>query len=118
MPRNPEDSLAGAGTGFLLYRRGDGRQEFTELPQDRERLTIGRRDSNDVALSWDGQVSRVHAEPVRMGADWVVRADGISRNGTFVTGERVRGRRRLCDGDAISVGDTLISFCAGDSQSI
>jgi pSer/pThr/pTyr-binding forkhead associated (FHA) protein len=118
MPRNPEDSLAGAGTGFLLYRRGDGRQEFTELPQDRERLTIGRRDSNDVALSWDGQVSRVHAELVRMGADWVVRDDGISHNGTFVNGERVRGRRRLCDGDAISVGDTLISFCAGDSQSI
>jgi pSer/pThr/pTyr-binding forkhead associated (FHA) protein len=103
---------------FVLYRREDGGQVFTDLPEDGERLTIGRRDSNDIALPWDGQVSRTHAELVRMGVDWVVCDDGISHNGTFVNGERVRGRRRLRDGDAISVGDTLISFCLADSQSI
>jgi pSer/pThr/pTyr-binding forkhead associated (FHA) protein len=104
-----------AGTPFLLYRGADGRQVFIDL--DRRRLTIGRRESSDVALPWDAQVSRVHAELSRMGGDWVVR-DAASHNGTFVNGERVRGRRRLCDGDAISVGDTLISFCATDSQSL
>jgi pSer/pThr/pTyr-binding forkhead associated (FHA) protein len=103
---------------FVLYRREDGEQRFTDLPPDRERLTIGRRDSNDVALPWDSEVSRTHAELVRMGGDWVVCDDGISHNGTFVNGERVRGRRRLRDGDAISVGHTLISFCAADSQSV
>jgi hypothetical protein len=112
------DLDSAAGTPFLLYRRDDGKQVFTELPRDRERLTIGRRDSNDVALPWDGQVSRVHAGLMRMGGDWVVYDDGISHNGTFVNGERVRGRRRLCDGDAISVGETLISFCAADGHSI
>src|SRR3954454_24805402 len=107
-----------AGTPFVLYRRGDGQQVFTDLSPDLERLTIGRRESNAIALSWDSQVSRVHAELVRMGGDWVVCDDGISHNGTFVNGVRVRGRRSLRDGDAVSVGDTLISFCAADCQSI
>jgi len=107
-----------AATPFLIHRRSDGRQLFTELPANRERLTIGRRDSNDVALPWDSQVSRVHAELVRMGGDWVVCDDGLSHNGTFVNGVRIRGRRSLRDGDAVSVGDTLISFCAADCQSI
>src|SRR3954468_2760044 len=106
------------GSPFVLYRRGDGVQAFMDLPADRERLTIGRRDSNDIALPWDSQVSRVHAELVRMGSDWVICDDGISHNGTFVNGERLGGRRRLRDGDAITVGDTVISFCAADSQSI
>src|SRR4051794_35334036 len=107
-----QDIRSGAGAPFLLYRRGDGEQVFTDLPQHAERLTIGRRDSNAIALPWDSQVSRVHAELVRMGPDWILCDDGISHNGTFVNGERVRGRRRLRDGDAISVGDTVISFCA------
>ena len=114
----PGESPSATGTPFLLYRRGDGEQVFTDLPPDVERLTIGRRDSNAVALSWDGQVSRVHAELVRMGGDWIVCDDRMSHNGTFVNGERLRGRRRLCDGDAICVGDTVISFCAADSRSI
>src|SRR3954464_3386749 len=101
---------------FLLYRGAGGAQVVVELTG--ERLTIGRRVGNDVALPWDSQVSRLHAELVRMGDDWVVCDEGISHNGTFVNGERVRGRRRLRDGDAISVGDTVISFCAADSRSL
>src|SRR3954453_9370950 len=99
------------GSAFLIYRRGDGTQAFTDLPADGERLAIGRRDHNAVALPWDSQVSRVHAELVRMGDDWVLCDDGLSHNGTFVNGERRRGRRRLRGGDAVSVGDTVIAFC-------
>jgi pSer/pThr/pTyr-binding forkhead associated (FHA) protein len=102
-------------TPFLLYRDADGEQVFVDL--DRDRLTIGRRDGNDVPLPWDGQVSRVHAALERIGGDWIV-SDASSHNGTFVNGERLRGRRRLRDGDAISVGDTLLSFCAADSHSL
>jgi pSer/pThr/pTyr-binding forkhead associated (FHA) protein len=40
----------------------------------------------------------------------VVDDDGMSRNGTFVNGERVRGQRTLNDGDVIQVGDTLLGF--------
>ena len=102
------------GAPYLLYRGADGEQVLLELPEERDRLTLGRRASNDVALPWDSQVSRVHAELVRMDADWILCDDGVSHNGTFVNGERVRGRRRLRGGDAISVGDTVITFCAPD----
>lgn len=102
---------------FLLYRDGAGEQVMLELDAARERVSIGRRTTNDVSLPWDGEVSRVHAELTRMGGYWVVCDEGMSRNGTFVNGERVRGRRRLRGGDAISVGDTLIAFCAAPGQS-
>src|SRR4029079_10609607 len=102
---------------FLLYRDGAGEQVVLELDAARERVSIGRRTSNDVALPWDGEVSRVHAELRRMRGYWVVCDEGLSHNGTFVNGERVRGRRRLRGGDAITVGDTLIAYCAPESAS-
>ena len=58
-------------------------------------LPIGRRPDRGVRLDWDPEVSRVHALLVRVGGAWTVVDDGISRNGTFVNGERVIGRRRL-----------------------
>src|SRR4051794_6521765 len=106
------------GAAFLLFPGADGGQMLVELPEDRDGLTLGRRVSNDVALPWDRQVSRVHAELVRMDADWVLCDEGLSHNGTFVNGERVRGRRRLRSGDAISVGDTVLTFCAPEGHSM
>ena len=105
------------GPPFLLYRDDDGRQQLLELPAERPRLTIGRRASCDLALPWDEQVSRVHAELVRMGADWVVCDDGLSHNGTFVNGERIGGRRRLRAGDVVGIGRTPIAMCAPDAPS-
>src|SRR5688572_3112971 len=102
---------------FLLYRNATGEQLLLELSDGVERVTIGRRSSSDRALPWDSQVSRLHAELVRLGTDWVVCDDGLSHNGTFVNGERVRGRRRLRGGDAIRAGDTLIAFCGPESAS-
>jgi pSer/pThr/pTyr-binding forkhead associated (FHA) protein len=100
---------------FLLFRDADARQRLVELSGDR--LTIGRRDSADVALTWDGEVSRLHVELVRMGADWVACDEGLSHNGTFVNGERLRGRRRLRDADVLAVGATRIEFCVPASRS-
>jgi pSer/pThr/pTyr-binding forkhead associated (FHA) protein len=97
---------------FLLYRDGKGEQVVLELAGDPQRLTIGRRASNDVPLTWDDEVSRVHAELISIGGDWIVSDEGISHNGTFVNGGRVRGRRRLREGDVISVGNTQLAFCA------
>ena len=97
------------GAPFLLYRDGEDRQVLVDLG-DRERVTIGRRESSDVPLSWDGAVSRLHAALERVGAEWLVGDDGISRNGTFVNGERLQGRRRLRDGDTITVGGTAIVY--------
>jgi pSer/pThr/pTyr-binding forkhead associated (FHA) protein len=107
-----------AGDPFLLYRDHAGEQVIFLLGA-RDRVTIGRRPANHVALDWDSEVSRVHAELERAGDEWTVADDGLSHNGTFVGGERVTGRRRLRDGDVIAVGGTSIGFFApsGDSLS-
>jgi pSer/pThr/pTyr-binding forkhead associated (FHA) protein len=99
------------GEPFLLYRDGEGRQVILELPGHRDRVTLGRRASSDVALAWDPEVSRLHAELERIGADWVVCDEGLSHNGTFVNNERLQGRRRLRSGDILALGRTLIAFC-------
>jgi pSer/pThr/pTyr-binding forkhead associated (FHA) protein len=106
------------GEPFLLYRDGDGAQVIVSLSRTGDRLTIGRRPANDVALDWDSEVSRVHAALERAGDDWTVVDDGLSHNGTFVAGERVTGRRRLRDGDVIAVGGTSIAFCAASAASV
>jgi pSer/pThr/pTyr-binding forkhead associated (FHA) protein len=105
---------------FLLYRDGAGDQAVFELDEQRGPVTIGRRAGNDVALPWDAEVSRVHAELAPMGGGWVVCDEGISRNGTFLNGRRIRGRRALQGGDVIAVGDTQLAFCAptGGSTSV
>ena len=96
---------------FLLYRDPDGRRLLLDLGEATARVTIGRRATCDLALPWDVEVSRLHAELVRLGAYWVLQDDGLSHNGTFVNGERVHGRRRLVPGDSIGVGVTVIEFC-------
>jgi pSer/pThr/pTyr-binding forkhead associated (FHA) protein len=95
---------------FLLYRDGDEAQRIVDLDGAPERVTIGRSATNDLALSWDGEVSRVHASLERVGDEWTFVDDGRSHNGSFIDGERVSGRRRLRDGDIIAVGRTTIVF--------
>jgi len=100
------------GTPFLLYRDAEGRQHIAELGADVAGLTIGRRPDSDIALAWDAEVSRVHAELERVGRDWALIDDGLSRNGSYVNGERVPGRRRLRDGDRLCFGETPVLFRA------
>jgi FHA domain len=99
------------GEPFLVFRDGEGEQRIVALPAD-GRLTIGRAPETDVSLGWDHEVSRVHAELERVGPDWAVADDGLSRNGTYVNGDRVTGRLRLRGGDVLRVGATSIAFRA------
>src|SRR5918997_4900207 len=89
-PREIAERIAAErrGTPFLVYRDGSNRQAIFDLGPAGHRITIGRRPGNDVALEWDHQVSRVHAEIERLGEDWVIVDDGLSHNGTFVNAER------------------------------
>ena len=91
---------------------------IVELSDDRPRLTIGRSPRNDVALRWDAEVSRLHAELERVGGDWLVIDDQLSHNGTYVNGERLRSRRVLRAGDVIRTGDTQLAFVAPAGGSI
>jgi FHA domain len=98
------------GLPFLIYRDGDGKHRLHVLGDSKDRVTLGRRTSADVALGWDEEVSRLHAELVRSGDDWTVSDDGLSLNGSFVNGKPVRGRLRLKDGDAVRLGATVLVF--------
>jgi DNA-binding CsgD family transcriptional regulator len=101
------------GEPLVLYRDGDGELQVRALPEGTDRLTIGRRSSNDIALPWDSEVSRLHAVLERIKDDWTVADDGLSKNGTFVNGEAVGKRRRLVAGDTITVGMTPLVFRGG-----
>jgi pSer/pThr/pTyr-binding forkhead associated (FHA) protein/DNA-binding CsgD family transcriptional regulator len=100
------------GVPYLLYRDGGGNQRILSLDESVDRLTVGRDLASDIALPWDVQVSRAHTQVERMGAEWAIIDDGLSRNGTFVNGERLRGRRRLCNADVVRCGDTVLVFRA------
>jgi FHA domain len=102
------------GTPFLFYKEETGQQVIVELDA---RVTIGRRPDNDVALPWDAEVSRVHAQLEQVGSDWALIDDGLSRNGSYVNGERVAGRRRLRDGDRLCFGETPMVFRAPEHES-
>jgi pSer/pThr/pTyr-binding forkhead associated (FHA) protein len=107
-----------SGAPFLLYRDGGGYQRIVALSDAGAELTIGRRPGCDVALSWELAVSRLHAQLVRVGPDWALLDDGLSRNGSYVNDERIQGRRRLRDGDRMRFGDTMVVFCRpGDGES-
>jgi hypothetical protein len=100
------------GHSFLLLRDAEDALHVVELSPERSRLTLGRDQANDIALEWDGEISRAHAELERLGGEWAITDDGLSRNGTYVNGQRVHGRRRLRDGDCVRLGRSLLTFCA------
>jgi pSer/pThr/pTyr-binding forkhead associated (FHA) protein len=104
--------LAAERTGHpvLVYHDGGQRQRLFALEEDVDQVSIGRRELADVVLDWDDQVSRLHALLERVEVDWTVVDDGLSRNGTYVNGERIHGRRRLVDGDTLVIGSTALTF--------
>jgi hypothetical protein len=99
-----------SGIPFLLYRDDAEELQVVALDPVRGRLTLGRDPANDIALRWDGEVSRVHAELELIAGQWAVADDGLSRNGTFVNGRAAAGRRRLRDGDCVRVGRTVLVY--------
>jgi pSer/pThr/pTyr-binding forkhead associated (FHA) protein len=100
-----------SGRAFLVLRDAAERQRVLDLDSEaKPRMTIGRSERADVAIVWDGEVSRLHAEIECVAGEWIVVDDGLSSNGTFVNGQRIAARRRLTDGDAIRVGATVILF--------
>lgn len=70
--------------------------------------TIGRAPSNAIAIQ-DASVSSNHARILRTEQGFVLE-DLQSRNGTFVNGEKVEGKRLLADGDLIRLGKVIMTF--------
>jgi DNA-binding CsgD family transcriptional regulator len=99
------------GGAFLAYRDGAGDLRLEPLDGVTS-VTIGRGEDNDFELAWDAEVSRTHAQLVLIGGEWALVDDGLSRNGSFLNGDRIVGRRRLADGDVVRLGRTSIVFRA------
>jgi len=99
------------GMPFVLVRDAAGAQQIHQLEDSLSRtITVGRDMATDICIHWDPQVSSTHAELERIADDWALIDDGLSTNGTFVNGDRLQGRRRLRDGDALRFGDTPAVF--------
>jgi pSer/pThr/pTyr-binding forkhead associated (FHA) protein len=99
------------GAAFVAYRDGAGDLRLVPL-EGVTSVTLGRGPQNDLELGWDAEVSRTHAQLELVGDEWTLVDDGLSRNGSFVNGERIHGRRRLADGDVLRVGRTSLVFRA------
>ncbi len=93
-----------------VLARSGGSADSLALPGKR-RFVIGRDDDVDVAID-QPQISRRHAE-VEVLADgrFAIRDLGSS-NGTFVNGERIRGRREVTADDRVSLGGYSIRLDA------
>jgi hypothetical protein len=117
-PRDLKERLDAERNGlpFLLFRNADDEQVIHTIGPDVTRLTLGRSPENDVCLDWDQAVSVVHAELQCMSGTWIVIDDGLSRNGTFVNGQRLSGRRILKDTDELRLGDTTIAYRAPEES--
>ena len=100
------------GRPFLVHRDGEGEQRIVVLAAGAGELWIGRSPSADVQLGWDPEASSLHAQVEVVGAECTLVDDGLSTNGSFVNGERVRGRKRLRDGDMLRLGQTMMLYRA------
>jgi len=101
--------LERAGEPFLECPGVEGAPALFVL-SGADRLTIGRQGASDLTIEGDPAVSRLHAQLERVGGSWVVADDGLSRNGTFVGGIRITGKKRLHDGDTIGIGGAVLIF--------
>jgi pSer/pThr/pTyr-binding forkhead associated (FHA) protein len=98
-----------AGEPFIFYRDGDDQQIIVSMA-GRKSFNVGRSEANDLPLPFDESVSALHAVLVNLADEWTVEDDGLSRNGTFLNGLRLKGRQRLRDGDWLRFGHTAVAF--------
>lgn len=101
LPSSEESEVARI---FLLT----GPQKGTSVRLAKKVTRIGRDGANEVALTWDKEVSRRHAEIVRSGGRYLLRDVG-SHLGTWVGDEKVESLD-LKVGDVIRIGNTVLGF--------
>lgn len=85
--------------GHLEVWSASGR---TLLPLTADRCTVGSSTDSDLVVE-DPSVSRTHVLLEQLGGAWFVEDLG-SRNGTYLNGQRITGRRVVRPGDEIRLG--------------
>jgi DNA-binding CsgD family transcriptional regulator len=107
-----------AGGAFLVARDAGGLLKLFPLDPGVERIAIGRHPAAGVPITWDNEVSSLHAELDCLGGEWTLSDDGLSRNGTYVNEQRLHGRRRLRDEDRVRVGQTVLAVSLGSALTV
>ena len=79
------------GLPSLAYRSDEGERRLLLIEPDVSQLWSGRSPSADIQLAWDEEVSSLHAQVEVVGEECTLVDEGLSRNGSFVNGERVAG---------------------------
>ena len=103
-----KEGLIPARTGiYLQIENGPAVGSVFDLSKGGVYL-IGRS-GTDIALG-DPKVSRKHAEIGLYGPDAYQLRDLASTNGTLLNGRSVNDKVKLKNGDAIQVGDTILTF--------
>jgi pSer/pThr/pTyr-binding forkhead associated (FHA) protein len=98
------------GRPFLVFRDGEGEQRIVVVEEGTTELWVGRGEDAALRLDWDPEVSALHAQIDVVGGDCTLLDDGLSRNGSFVGGDRVHGRRRLRDSEVLRFGQTMVLY--------
>jgi serine phosphatase RsbU (regulator of sigma subunit) len=85
------------------------------LALNADRSVMGRHPECDIVLD-SAAVSRQHACIIREGSDFYIE-DMHSRNGTFVNGSQIQGRRLLQDGDQLRICELTFAFFTREPSS-
>jgi pSer/pThr/pTyr-binding forkhead associated (FHA) protein len=91
----------------MAVLQGNGPTSPVTFDLLQDRITIGRKPENDIAIDWDPSISRRHAEMELVSGCWFV-SDLGATNGTYVNGKRVEGKRALHVDDELRIGDTSL----------
>lgn len=89
---------------YIYPKQGDP----WKLDVDKDRVSLGRAQGNDVAVA-DPSCSSRHATIERAGDSFTIRDEG-SKNGTFVNDLRIGCPTALSPGDKIALGSTEVTF--------
>lgn len=73
-------------------------------------ITIGRKEDNSISID-DPYISQIHAEIIVNDGRMFVN-DLESTNGTYVNGQRVKGKRELYAGDKLEIGRVIFTVIA------
>ena len=96
---------------YLKLVGGSGSGQVRELTGPR--CVLGRHPDCDVCID-HLDASRHHAQLVLVGEDYYLE-DLHSRNGTWLNGERARGRQKLNEGDSIRISGSVLEFSRAPS---
>jgi EAL domain-containing protein (putative c-di-GMP-specific phosphodiesterase class I) len=96
-----------AARPYLDWKGADS-EGFERVVVTTTPFRIGRGSAADLVV-YSREISKLHAEIVEVGDEYVVRDLG-SRNGTFVNGDAIDGDRVLHDGDVLHLATKELRF--------